>query len=75
MSDIENPTSVSEALQQAEDEGLNDVLIIGTRMDGAFFMRAYGLNKADALHQMEVAKLFQLGLLSNAEDEDEGGQG
>lgn len=71
MSEIKQPTSVSDALQQAEDEILNDVLIIGTRMDGQFFMRAYGLNKAEALFQMEGAKLFQLGLLSNAEDEGE----
>jgi len=74
MSDIEHPTSVTDALQQAEDEGLNDVLIIGTRKSGALFMRGYGLNKAEALHQMEIAKLFQLGLLTNAEDHDEEGE-
>lgn len=71
MSDIKHPASVSDALQQAEDEGLNDVLIIGTRMDGQFFMRAYGLNRAEVHYQMDVAKMFQLGLIANSEDEGE----
>ena len=70
MSKQERPINVFDALNQAEEADLKNVLIIGTRSDEGLFMRAYGLNKAEALYQMEVAKLFQLGLLTNAEDEE-----
>jgi len=74
MTEIKQPGSVEEALDQADLSDLEDVLIIGTRSDGRFFMRAYGLNKAEAMHQAEVAKMFMLGILANAEDDDGEGE-
>ena len=51
-------TTPEQALREAIERGLDDVLILGTTPEGLLFMRSSGdVTRQDALWMIEVAKM------------------